>query len=184
MCGRRAADEPGYGGVAKMLHWLIVLLLIGQYAVAWTMPEVHRGTRPEGLIGIHLSLGLLVLVLAVLRLAWRIFRPVPLFGDTMPAWQYRGAQIVHALLYLLLVVLPLMGWANASARGWTIRFFGLFAVPRILPTDSPFGRRLGDIHMWTAYALLALIGLHLAAALHHHFWRRDRVLLRMLPGRF
>lgn len=177
-----AAPVPGYGGVARALHWVILLLLVAQYTVAWTMPGIHRGTRPEGLINVHLSLGLVILALAVLRLLWRVAHPVPLLRDTMPAWQYRGAQIVHALLYLVLIVLPLMGWANASARGWTVHFLGLLPLPRLLPTASPLGRELGDIHVWTSYALLALVGLHFAAALYHRFWLRDRVLKRMLPG--
>lgn len=180
---RRPAGEPGYSGVAKALHWLIVALLIAQYTIAWTMPRIHRGTRPEGLIAVHLSLGIVILALAILRLLWRVMRPVPLVADTMPAWQHRGAQAVHALLYLLLLVLPLMGWANASTRGWTIRLPGLFALPQILPAGSPLGRQLGDLHVWTSYALLAVAGLHLAAALYHHLWLRDRVLWRMLPGR-
>jgi cytochrome b561 len=180
---RRQAGEPGYSGVAKALHWLIVASLIAQYTIAWTMPGIHRGTRPEGLIAVHLSLGILVLALVILQLLWRVGHPVPPGSDTMPAWQQRGAKAVHALLYLLLLLLPLMGWANACARGWTIRLFGLFALPPILPAGSPLGRQLGDIHIWTSYALLAVAGLHLAAALYHHLWLRDRVLWRMLPGR-
>ena len=76
----RAAPMPRYGGVAKALHWVILLLLVARYAIAWTMPGIHRGTWPEGLINVHLSLGLVILALAALRLLWRVAHPVPLPG--------------------------------------------------------------------------------------------------------
>jgi cytochrome b561 len=176
----RMARESGYGGVAKSLHWLIMLLLVVQFALAWTMPEIHRGTRPETLINLHLSVGTLILLMALLRLAWRVSHPVPLVTDNVPRWQHRSAQASHGLLYLLLLLMPLLGWANASARGWTIDFFGVAALPPLLPQNSPLGRELGDVHIWTSYVLLGLVGLHVAAALYHHFWLGDRVLRRML----
>jgi cytochrome b561 len=181
MLETRSADKPGYGGVAKILHWLIVALLIVQFAIAWTMPGIHRGTQPERLINLHLSFGTVILLLVALRLVWRLFHPVPLVAESLPLWQQRGAQATHALLYLLLFALPITGWANASSRGWTIDLFGLVALPRILPTGAQLGSQIGDIHGWIAYALLGLAGLHVAAALYHHFWLRDRVLSRMLP---
>ncbi|HEV2303274.1 MAG TPA: cytochrome b/b6 domain-containing protein [Stellaceae bacterium] len=182
MLQRRVAREPGYGGVAKGLHWLIVGLLVAQFAVAWTMPAIRRGTQPEGLVGLHLSFGIAIMLLAALRLLWRLYRPVPLLADGVPWWQHRAAQLSHAALYALLFLLPILGWANASARGWKIAVFGLFDMPHIWPAGSAFGRaELGGIHVWGTYALLGLVGLHVLAALYHHLWLRDRVLSRMLP---
>ena len=180
MLHERRAREPGYGDVAKSLHWLIVLLLVVQFALAWAMPEIHRGTKPETLINLHLSVGTVILLVALVRLAWRIAHPVPLVADNVPLWQQRAAQANHALLYLLLFLMPLLGWANASARGWAIDFFGVAQLPRILPQASPLGSALGDVHIWTSYVLLGLVGLHVAAALYHRLWLRDRVLGRML----
>jgi cytochrome b561 len=176
----RNARAPGYGGIAKALHWLIVVLLIAQFSVAWTMPHIHRGVSPEGLIAIHLSLGAFVLLVVILRLAWGLTHPVPLLTDDVPWWQHRAAQALHALLYLILVLLPLQGWANANARGWDVAIFGV-TLPKIMATQSRFGMQLGDIHQTTGIILLVLVGLHVLAALHHHLVRRDRVLLRMLP---
>jgi cytochrome b561 len=181
MLDTRTAREPGYGAVAKLLHWLIVGLLLVQFGVAWTMPEIHRGTTPEGLITVHLSLGASILALAVLRLCWRLIYPVPLLTDDVPAWQQLAARATHALLYLLLFVVPLLGWANASARGFAVDLFGFIPLPALMPKDSALGLGLGDIHTLAAYAILALAGLHMLAALYHHFWLRDRVLTRMLP---
>ena len=174
-------EQAGYGRTAKSLHWLIVILLVLQYVVAWTMPEIHRNTQPETLINLHLSLGIAILAIALIRFAVRLLHPVPLLRQTMAAWQVRAAQLAHGLLYFLLFVLPLLGWASASSRGWHIAVFGL-PVPSFLPADPARAGRLGDVHSFVAYLLLALIGLHLLAALYHHFWRRDRVLLRMMPG--
>ncbi|HUK59898.1 MAG TPA: cytochrome b [Stellaceae bacterium] len=159
------------------------MVLLLQFAIAWTMPEIHRGTQPERLISLHLSFGILILVLVMARLVWRLGHPVPLISDNVPRWQRQAAQVTHGIFYVLLMLLPLMGWANASARGWTIEVFGIFVLPHILPAGSAIGQRLGDVHTFTAYVLLSLAGLHVAAAMYHHFWLRDRVLSRMLPGR-
>jgi cytochrome b561 len=178
----RKALTPGYGVVAKSFHWLIVALLVAQYGVAWAMPHIHRGTQPVGLVNAHLSLGVVVLAIVMLRLSWRMRHPVPLLNDNVPVWLRRVALLTHWLLYLLLFALPIMGWANASARDWRPLLFGSISMPRILSTGSALGRELGDIHTLTAYVLLGLIGLHVAAALYHHFWLRDRALTRMLSG--
>lgn len=177
----RKAAEPDYGGVAKALHWLIVALLAAQYIIGWTMPGIRRGVQPEGLVSLHLSLGVLVLLIAVLRLIWRLGHPVPPIRDNVPPWQQAAAKVVHILLYLLLFVLPLTGWMNASSRGWNIDLFGVVTLPQILPTGSPLLRSIGELHTPLSYGLLILVGLHLLAALYHHFWLRDRVLVRMLP---
>jgi cytochrome b561 len=179
----RAAVEPTYDGFAKALHWLIVGLLVVQFLLAWTMPAIRRGTQPETLIGLHLSFGIAIMSIAFLRLLWRLAHSVPLIADGIPRWQSRIAEFTHAALYLLLFLVPVLGWANASARGWKITVFGLFDMPPIWPAGSAFGRgELGGIHVWSAYALIGLVGLHVVAVLYHHLWLRDRVLSRMLPS--
>lgn len=181
MVEQRNARQPGYGGVAKGLHWLIVALLIAQYAVAWTMPDIHRGTVPDRLINLHMSLGITVLVLAVLRLVWRLLYPVPLLSDNVPLWQQWAARTSHALLYLVLFAMPLLGWVAASGRGWTIDVWGT-SVPRLIAPAPGLAGTIGDYHTDLSYVLLALVALHVLAALYHHFWLRDRVFFRMLPG--
>ncbi len=179
MLEKRTAGEPEYDIVAKLLHWLTAVLLLLQFSIAWTMPEIHRGTKPERLINLHLSFGMVILLVIILRLVWRLGHQVPLVNGRIPFWQYRAAQASHALLYLLLLALPFMGWANASSRGWTVHLFSLVTLPQILPTGSPLGHELGDIHTSTSYLILALVALHLAAALYHQFWLRDGLLSRM-----
>lgn len=173
-------EAPGYGAIAKTLHWLIVALLISQYALGWIMPHVRRNTLPVGLIFWHVSIGMLILVVLALRLVWRLARPVPLPGG-MPLWQHWAARVSHELLYAALLLQLMLGWANASARGWKVDIFGAAPMPWIVPAASSFGMAAGDIHDDFAFVLLGLITLHVAAALYHHVVLRDNVLRRMLP---
>ncbi len=166
-----------YDPFARLLHWLIVLLLVAQYVVAWTMPEIHRGTRPEGLIVVHLDLGAFIIAVMIVRVLWRIARKEPDVVEGTPFT--RGvAYLTHGLLYLLLIVQPLMGWANASSRGWQVTLAGI-DLPALSAKGSALGHTLGDAHRLLAWGMLVLIGLHVLAALYHHFVLHDRVLRRM-----
>lgn len=172
----------GYDPIAIIFHWTIVILLAVQFGVAWTMPEIHRGTQPETLINLHLSLGSLILILMALRLVWRLSHPVPLETDLAPRWQVAAAKAAHLALYLLLLVMPVLGWANANSRGWDVTLFQLIPLPSIMAAKSPLGHTLGDVHTLIAYGALGLVALHVAGALYHHFKLKDRTLARMLPG--
>jgi cytochrome b561 len=172
----------GYTPTAKSLHWLVVALLIVQFAVAWTMPHIGRDTRPDTLINLHFSIGVLIVVLAVIRLGWKLTHqePPPLAG--IPPWQVASARVVHWLLYVLLFAVPILGWLNASWRGFPVAMFGL-ELPKLIATRADGWRWTGDVHVLLAnYGILGLVGLHVAAALYHRVVRNDRVLQRMLPG--
>lgn len=172
-----------YTRTARALHWLVVALLIAQFAIAWTMPDIGRNTPVTNLISLHFSVGILILLVVVVRLAGRTAHPEPKPEEDVPQWQITSARVVHWLLYLLLLALPILGWINASWRGMPISFFGLSALPRIVATRAPGWGWTGDVHALLAtYVLLPLAGLHVAAALYHRFVRRDRVMQRMLPS--
>ena len=171
-----------YGPVAKTLHWLVFALMVAQYVVAIAMPDIGRNTVPGTLIDLHMSFGLTILALVVVRWLWRIGHPIPLATPDMPSWEQPLARVVHGALYVLLVVNPILGWMNASARDWNITVYGVVQLPHLVAARSPIGRQAGDVHTFLAWALLALIGLHVAAALYHGFVRCDGVLRRMLPG--
>ena len=172
-----------YTSPAKALHWLIVALLIAQFIFAWTMPEIHRTVPVSALIDLHVSFGTLILFVAMVRLAVRLTHGEPEPEDGLPPWQRQSARLMHWLLYILLFVVPILGLVNASWRGMTVSFFDLFDLPKLVATRAAGWRWTGDVHGLLAnYLLLALVGLHVAAALYHYFIRRDRVLQRMLPG--
>ena len=175
------AKIAGYTTTAKSLHWLILALLIVQFTVAWTMPEIHRNTPVTTLISLHFTMGIVILAVAIVRLAWRATHAEPEPQDGVPPWQVASARILHWLLYALLFVLPVLGWINASWRGMPIAMFGL-ELPKLVATRAAGWGWTGDVHSLLAnYLLLTLVGLHVLAALYHYFIRRDGVLQRMLP---
>lgn len=176
-------DEPvqwEYSTVSKAFHWIVVALLTVQFSVAWAMPHVSRTTKPVGLVGWHLSIGTAILACAVARLAWRWRDPAPAAGTEIAPHLRVLARATHILLYVILFVLPVMGWANASYRGWTVRLFGWIQLPALLPVGSPLGHRLGDLHSSLAIGFLAVIFVHVLGALYHGFVLRDGTLQRML----
>jgi cytochrome b561 len=169
----------GYDDVAKFLHWLVVVLITAQFVIGWTMPDIHKGTLPEGLIAWHLGVGATLIAAVASRIVWRLtHRPAP--APVSPLLR-RVSHITHGLLYLALIVVPMLGWANASSRGWSVKLFGVLPYPSISPAGSRVGHEMGDIHGWLAWVLLALIALHVAGALYHRFVLKDEVLQRMLP---
>ena len=171
-----------YDSVAKSLHWLILALLIAQFAFAWTMPHIGRTVPNSILINFHVWFGVTVLFVAFIRLFWRVTHGEPKPEDGIPPWQVGTARVVHWLLYGLLFVIPVLGWVNASWRGMRVSFFGLVGLPQLLSTRLSGWGWTGDLHSLLAtYVLLALVGIHVAAGLYHYLIRGDRVLQRMLP---
>jgi len=171
-----------YTPTAKTLHWLIVLLLLAQFVFAWTMPHIGRNTPVTTLISLHFTFGMVILAVAIVRLAWRAMHSEPAPLDGVPPWQALSARVIHWLLYVLLLALPVLGWINASWRGMPIIMFGA-ELPKLVGTRVPGWRWTGDVHDVLAnYLLLTLVGLHVAAGLYHYFIRRNGVLQRMLPG--
>ena len=172
-----------YSRPARVFHWLTVLLLVLQSAVGWLMPDVDKFKQPQGLIDLHLSIGFCIIVVVVLRLLWRGTNPPPPRGRHIAPILGLAASITHGLLYLLLIAVPLMGWANAVARGWSISLFGLVPLPAVFAKDSPFVHAFGELHVPGVWALIAVISLHVLAALYHHFVVKDDTLQRILPRR-
>ncbi len=178
----RSGGQPGYDAVAKTLHWLILLLLIAQYTVAWTMPHIGRNTPAVGLVSLHFSIGVTILAVVIIRLLWRWTHPMPMLRGVVPAWHYGLAYASHVLLYLLLLALPILGWVDSGFRGYSIDFFGLFTIPQLIASSPALAGRTGDIHSFVGTLLLILVGLHVLGALYHLVVRRDGVFARMLPA--
>jgi cytochrome b561 len=170
-----------YGTTAKMFHWLIVALLVVQYLIGWLMPDIHRGMKPGAPMTFHISVGITILVLILLRFVWRLTHPVAPESSLAP-WQRLSSEAVHWLLYALVLATTVSGWLFASYRGWGVSFFYLFPMPMLASDNAEAGKAIDGLHQLFEWSLLVLIGLHVAAALAHLFVYRDRIMQRMLPG--
>ncbi|MSO72299.1 MAG: cytochrome b [Rhodospirillaceae bacterium] len=170
-----------YRAPAQILHWLTALVVVCGVTFGVGMLNASPGALQNRLFDLHRSCGALILALTGLRLLWRLYTPPPPLIAGMPAWQERAARITHAALYILLFTVPLVGWAGTSAFGAPIPVFGLFELPMILEKDKAVADVLLPLHGGLALTLCALLLLHIGAALHHHFIRKDNTLRRMLP---
>jgi len=168
-----------YGPTAKVFHWLIVALLLVQYSIGWLMPDIHRGDKPGTAMTFHVSVGLTVLVLIVLRFAWRLGHRVSP-ESSLPTWQRLSSEAVLWLLYALVLATTFTGWLFASFRGWSMSYFFLAPMPMLASDDAAAGKAIDGLHQAMEWALLVVIGIHIAAALMHVFVYRDRIMQRML----
>ncbi|RTL51759.1 MAG: cytochrome b [Bradyrhizobiaceae bacterium] len=170
----------GYGATAKTLHWLVVVLLLGQYLIGWLMPDVHRGP-PGTAMALHISFGILILALIAFRLVWRLTNPVAQ-DASLPALQRNLSELAHWLLYALVFATTLSGWLFASARGWTVSLFFAIPLPMLTSQSPAVIQRIDGLHQIMEWTLLVVVGVHVGAALMHLLVYKDRVLQRMLPG--
>jgi cytochrome b561 len=181
-----------YTPAAMLLHWVIAALIMANIALIYTTnllaPEAARG----GLIDIHMSVGLTVLGLALLRILWRLSHRPPALPAAYAPWERRAAHAAHAAFYGVMLVLPLSGWLHDSA--WKeapanpYYWFGLFEVKRLPgirdlapPVKEIWHARFLVVHTWTAYVLYALLTAHVLGVLKHQFLDRHPELQRMIP---
>jgi len=190
-----ANTTRNWGSLSKFFHWLIVGMVLVQvpagYLMSYTYGLAARDASVQPLQDlmsqIHHTLGVLILLVVPARLAWRLAGRVPGFAASVPAYQLKLAKLTHGLLYALLLVLPLSGWAAVcTVAGAPIWFFGTRSlVPHILPPmslDSPFGYWLfGHLHIYAAWLGAAVLSVHAGAALWHLFILKDGVFRRMWP---
>ena len=170
-----------YDPIARTFHWLIAALLVMQVVIALVLPAILPESAEDALTAWHVSVGPTILLVMVLRLAWRLTHtPPPPPADLSPKL-HLIAEATHWAFYAILIVLPVLGWTAASAYGVTPRLFGLIPLPALVAQSKPFAEAVGRVHITVAFILLALIALHIAGALYHALIRRDRVIYRMLP---
>ena len=171
-----------WGALSQLLHWLIVILIIVQVTLAFMADDLPPGVKKIGLLARHKSVGITILLLALLRLLWRWANPTPQLPQTLKRYEQTLARVTHVLLYVLLLAMPLSGWMMSSARGFPVSWFGFFTLPDLVPKNKALYEALLATHESLAWALGAVVALHVAAALKHHFWLRDDTLRRMLPN--
>ena len=172
-----------YSATARLFHWITVLLVVAAYIVSVGGPETRVYSPANDFSrGLHELLGMSVFVLTLVRMGWRAIFPPPK-GPEMPAWMELGARLGHWAIYALLVLVPVTAILGAWLEGHPLTVLALGNIQPWLPQSRPLGLELANLHGWLGDALIWLAGLHATAALYHHFWRRDTVLLSMLPGR-
>lgn len=178
------SDTERWGSPAKAFHWIIVLLILVQAAVGIYMVNLPKRPSIIPIYSFHKSLGLTILALAVLRLLWRAFDRRPEMPRGMPAWQVQGARFGHALLYVLLFVVPLSGWLFDSASSLRpLIWWDLVKLPHLVAADKDLAQTAHALHLGLFLALALVAAAHAVVALVHHFVDRDVVLRRMLPQR-
>jgi cytochrome b561 len=170
-----------YPGTSKLLHWLVAVCVLTTAPVAIAMGRVAQGPMQDFLYNLHKSLGVLIFVLMVLRLINRIVRGAPIPDPSIERWQKAVSSAVHGSIYVLLLAMPIVGYIANSAYGAPTPFFGLFNVPPIIGKNEPLSELLFAGHRFAGWLLIALVLMHVGAALFHYFIRRDNVLQRMLP---
>ena len=179
-----AVAEPRnrYSTVSLILHWLIAVMILVQVLLITANEATDGQPISREFIQIHKALGLTVLVLTLVRIGWRVANPAIPLPDTMKRWEKIVSRTTHVLFYVLLLAMPLTGWAAVSATGRELSWFGLFNWP-LLPISGgrdAFKSIIG-IHELVMKGMYGLIALHVVGALKHQFIDRDNVLHRMIP---
>ncbi len=175
--------SSSWGSVSRWFHWILGVTVIGMLAFGWWMN--HIPARPDRVFyrSIHADIGYVLLLLMVVRLLWRIIDPKPALPSDTPRWLRISAHINHWALYIVTIMVATLGWAHSGAHKQDYAdWFGLFRVPQITSPDKAVADAYEDRHIFFAYVLLALIVIHVVAALWHHFVKRDRVTARMVDG--
>ncbi|MDD2721957.1 MAG: cytochrome b [Gallionella sp.] len=170
-----------YTFTAIRLHWLIFLLIFAAFALGLYMEDLPLSPDKLILFNYHKWMGITVLLLAVLRLMWRLTHRPPELPGAMVGWERFAAHAMHYLLYALIFAVPLSGWLMSSAKGFQTVWFGVLPLPDLVGKDKELGKQLAELHEFVNYTMLALVVVHVAAALKHHFIVKDDILTRMVP---
>ena len=170
-----------YGAVAQAFHWIIVALIVAQFVLANLADGLPLGAHKLALLARHKSIGMTVLMLSLVRLLWRLKNPPPPLPAGMSAFERLLARATHIAFYALLFAMPVTGWLMSSAKNYSVSWFGWFTWPNLIAKNESAFEWLRSTHDFLSGVLFSIALLHIAAALKHHFWNKDDVLLRMLP---
>ncbi len=173
--------DPTYTAVAKLLHWLTALAVLGLIGLGLWMVDLPIGLTKLYAFAWHKWIGLTVLVLTLVRWVWRARHRPPELPKSVPPWERALAPWAHILLLVLLVALPTSGWLMSSAGGVKVIWFGYLAMPDLVGRDPGLFVALRTLHHWLAWTLMAVLVLHLGAVVRHDGLRRDGILRRMSP---
>lgn len=172
-----------YTGTAKVLHWLVALIIIGLFVLGQYMSDLSMSPRKLQLYSWHKWFGVTVFLLVLVRLGWRLTHQPPRLPAQMPKLQQLASHVGHMTLYGLMLAIPISGWLMSSAKGYQTVWFGVLPIPDLLGKDKLLGDLLAELHGALNGLLMFIVVIHVIAALKHHFIDRDDVLKRMLPSR-
>lgn len=164
----------------QSLHWIVAFAVAGAYGIALLRDDMPKGDLRNWMLTLHMSMGLVVFGLSLLRLGWRTAAPAPAPAPGTPLVRLL-AKAAHVGLYLALIAVPVMGLVAAWAKGRGLTFFGLFPIPSPIGIDREFAEEIEDLHGLAAHSMMILAGLHAVAAIGHQFVLKDGTLGRMLP---
>lgn len=171
--------STAYTPVAKGLHWLMAVLIVGLLVLGMTMTALPLSPQKLTLYSWHKWLGVSVFLLVWLRLAWRVTHRPPALPQTLSPPMRLAAHAGHAALYVLMVAIPLSGWLMSSAKGFQTVWFGVLPIPDLLGRDRALGDLLQQVHQGLNLLLMLTLAGHVLAALWHHFVLKDDTLRRM-----
>jgi cytochrome b561 len=177
-----AAAVPAYTVTARVLHWVTASLVLLMLPLGLVIANDWGGPLQDQLYDLHRSIGALIIPIVLARVVYRWTHPPAPLPDDIPALQQFAANVAHWALYGLLIVQPFVGWIGTSAYRAAIVVFGLFELPPIWPEDRAFSDRVLFVHGLIGLTIAVLLAAHIGAALHHHFVRRDGILMRMISG--
>jgi cytochrome b561 len=179
---RRNTPER-WGSISIALHWTTAaLILLVQVPAGVAMLAASPGRLQNVLFNLHKNTGLVIFLLALVRLSWRWSNPVPALPEDLPGWQAAAARVTHGLLYALLFLMPISGFLYTALGGFPVPFLMLVDLARLVPVNKPLAEVFKLVHLGLQWVLYALVLLHVAGALQHHLIRRDHVLRRMLSS--
>lgn len=173
--------ETHWGTVAITLHWLVVILIIGQLILAGVADDMPNSPAKFDIFVWHKSLGLTVLLLVLARICWRLANPTPALPADTPPRERTLARLSHGLLYALLIAVPISGWIIADTSKIPFKLFFSIPTPDLVAANPGLHEAAEEAHEVLVTVLLVVAGIHLLAALRHHFIKHDDVLRRMLP---
>jgi cytochrome b561 len=177
-------SEVRYDSTLRILHWAMAAIIFTAIALGVVAALLPRGVSPRvELLTIHKSLGMTALALIVLRVAWRLVVGAPPYAPALGAFSRFGAHAAHLGLYALMIVMPLTGYVDSVVGGHPTSWFGLFDWPALAARNDPLAHAAGILHFWSAWALGAVLALHLAAVAWHVWAKRDGVFARMSLAR-
>lgn len=172
-----------YDPVSQAFHWVMLIAVVSAYALGLVREDMPKGDFRNGLLNLHMSIGLLVFGLTFLRLSWRAGHPAPPMLAQAPLMML-AAKGAHIALYAAMIVIPLVGLVGAWMEGRIVSFFWALTLPSPIALDKPFAEALEEVHSVAAHVLMVVAGLHALAAMAHHMILKDATLLRMLPASF